>query len=258
MKELVNELMNGIFYDHIIFLIFFIIIVVLSVVFYRKIVGVTGEFWVRVELRKLPKNRYFVLNDIMVKTENGTHQIDHIVISKYGIFVIETKNYDGLIVGDEYKDKWIQYLGKNKYYFKNPIHQNYGHIKALKEILQLDESKFISIVCLSNRANVKVKDQNVTQVDFIDDLIKSYKTEILNVDLNELISKIEQENILDKDIRRNHVKNIKNTIKENERKEDEMVCPKCGGKMVERQGKYGKFIGCSNYPKCKYTMNIKD
>lgn len=37
-----------------------------------------------------------------------------------------------------------------------------------------------------------------------------------------------------------------------------MVCPKCGGKMVERQGKYGKFIGCSNYPKCKYTMNIKD
>ena len=35
------------------------------------------------------------------------------------------------------------------------------------------------------------------------------------------------------------------------------VCPKCGGKLQERIGKYGKFYGCSNYPKCQYTENIK-
>jgi DNA topoisomerase-1 len=31
------------------------------------------------------------------------------------------------------------------------------------------------------------------------------------------------------------------------------MCPKCGtGKLVEREGKYGKFIACNNYPKCRY------
>jgi len=36
------------------------------------------------------------------------------------------------------------------------------------------------------------------------------------------------------------------------------ICPKCSGKLMERTGKYGKFLGCSNYPKCKYTENIKN
>jgi len=31
-------------------------------------------------------------------------------------------------------------------------------------------------------------------------------------------------------------------------------CPKCGGNLVERSGKFGKFLGCSNYPKCRYTV----
>lgn len=31
------------------------------------------------------------------------------------------------------------------------------------------------------------------------------------------------------------------------------VCPQCGSKLVERKGKYGKFLGCSSYPKCRYT-----
>ena len=33
------------------------------------------------------------------------------------------------------------------------------------------------------------------------------------------------------------------------------VCPKCGGSLIERSGKYGKFFGCSNYPKCNFTKN---
>jgi len=42
----------------------------------------------------------------------------------------------------------------------------------------------------------------------------------------------------------------------NSDKGDSKVCPKCGGKLEEKIGKYGKFLGCSNYPKCKYTKNI--
>ena len=132
---------------------FWIVIILgfLSTIFYKKIRGFMGEFWVKSELKKLPKNEYLVLNDIMIKSSKGTHQIDHIILSKFGIFVVEMKNYYGLITGDEYKDKWIQHLGKNKQYFNNPIHQNYGHIKALQELLNFEEEKFISIICFSNQ-----------------------------------------------------------------------------------------------------------
>lgn len=229
------------------------ILLILVTVFYKKIRGFMGEFWVKQELKKLPKDKYIILNDIMIKSSKGTHQIDHIIISKYGIFVVEMKNYYGLITGEEHQNKWIQHLGKNKYYFNNPIHQNYGHIKAFEELLNLSEDKFISIICISNQAKLKVKAKNVTQLDFVNDLIKSYNNEIIIEDLSKIKNKIEQNNITDKEIRKSHIKNIKNTVKENNDKEKNMICPKCGGKLVERNGKYGKFIGCSNFPNCKYT-----
>lgn len=39
-------------------------------------------------------------------------------------------------------------------------------------------------------------------------------------------------------------------------KYDASVCPECGGKLREKNGQYGSFIGCSNYPKCRYTRRI--
>lgn len=229
---------------------------ILSNIYYKKFRGFMGEFWVKTELNKLPKDKYIVLSNIMIKSSKGSHQIDHIVISKYGLFVIEVKNYFGLITGDEYKDKWTQHLGKNKYYFNNPIHQNYGHIKALEEILQINNENFISVICISNQAKVKVKAKNVTQLDFLNRLICSYNKEIINDNLEEIKNKIVINNIIDKDARKLHVQNIKTTIKETEEKIQNNICPKCGGKLVERNGKYGKFIGCSNYPNCKYTDKI--
>ena len=59
--------------------IFFIILYKFSAFF----IGKAGEFWVKGELKKLDKEKYKVLNDIMINTKNGTRQIDHIVISKY-------------------------------------------------------------------------------------------------------------------------------------------------------------------------------
>ena len=250
-----NNAINSLGYSYLEEPIFWIIILlgILSTIFYKKLRGFMGEFWVKLELNKLSKRDYIILNNILIKSSKGTHQIDHIIISKFGIFVVEMKNYYGLIIGDEYKDKWTQQLGKHKYFFNNPIHQNYGHIKALQELLNLNENKFIPIICISNQAKLKVNAKNVTQLDFINKLIKSYSEEILSENLIKIKEIIELNNIKDKTIRKQHINTIKTSIKENEKKEKNMICPKCGNKLVERNGKYGKFIGCSNYPKCKYT-----
>ena len=143
------------------FNVLFMVIIILITIYYAKIIGYMGEFWVRQELKKLNKKEYIILNNIMLKENNETHQIDHIVLSKYGIFVIETKNYSGIIKGNKYSNEWVQILGKNKYYFKNPLFQNYGHIKSLSNVLNMDEKYFISIICFSNRSQLKLIDVNV-------------------------------------------------------------------------------------------------
>jgi putative RecB family exonuclease len=33
------------------------------------------------------------------------------------------------------------------------------------------------------------------------------------------------------------------------------VCPRCGGSLIERRGRYGEFLGCENFPECRYTRN---
>ena len=48
---------------------------------------------------------------------------------------------------------------------------------------------------------------------------------------------------------------VENAFDNMEKKELEKTgetCPECGGDLVVRTGKYGKFVSCSNYPKCKY------
>ncbi len=234
-------------------IIILIMLWILLKIYYPKFRGFMGEFWVKLELGKLPKDKYIVLNDIMLKDEKGTHQIDHLVLSVFGIFVIEMKNYYGLIKGREFDNKWCQYLGKTKNYFINPIHQNYGHVKSLSKLLKLDDKYFISIICFSNQAEIDVKSNSiVTQVDYLKNEILKYKEVLIENDIKELANIIIFNNIDDKKLRKQHIKDIRTRINNDKGLENNMICPKCGNKLVERNSKYGKFIGCSNYPKCKY------
>ncbi len=198
-------------------LIYFAIIILIIIYIYLKINypklrGKYGEKWVRKELKKLSKNDYILLNDIMIKDEYGTHQIDHIVISDNYIFVIEMKNYYGLIVGNQYNDKWIQWLGKHKNEFYNPLRQNYGHIKSLSKILNLDEVYFKSIICFSNDAKLNVKaSEIVINLRDILKLIRKYKSNEKGIiDKDKFRDIIINSNIKDNNIRKEHINNITN------------------------------------------------
>lgn len=230
---------------------------IICAIFYKKIVGKIGEIDVSNELNKLPSNKYSYINNVMLYDENGkSHQIDHIVFSKYGIFVIETKNFEGLIKGNAYDKEWIQILGKTKNNFYNPIHQNYGHIKVLEEKLDIKENKFISIVCFSDKAKLNITGNSnvINNKNLVSKIINEYTKIIIQEDVNDLMKEIEtlQDKSLNKNF--NHVHNIKESLKENHFYNG--ICPRCGGKLVERKGKYGEFLGCSNYPRCKYTWKL--
>ena len=90
--------------------------------------------------RKLNQN-YYIFNDVLLPTSNGTTQIDHLIVSIYGIFVIETKNMKGWIFGSANQKKWTQVIYKRKFSLYNPLHQNYKHLMAVKELINVNQNQ---------------------------------------------------------------------------------------------------------------------
>lgn len=239
-----------------------ILIFLLSILlkkYYSSIRGLFGEFWVKLELKKLSKKDYKIINNLLIKNSSEkTIQIDHVVISQYGIFVIEMKNYHGIIIGNEHSNYWLQVLRGKKSNFYNPIFQNYGHIKALSEVLNIPEEKFKSIICFSNECKLKVSSRTV--VTYLDYLVKEIKKNNVNILSNHEIiyNQINSLNIADNKIRNQHINSIKDKVSKDNQKIEQMICPRCGNKLILRTGKYGSFYGCSSYPKCHYTYKTNN
>ena len=239
-----------------------------------KIKGKSGEATVAMLLKRLSKEDYIVLNDIMLRAAGdaniSTSQIDHVIVSKYGIFSIETKNYTGWITGYENSAKWTQTIYKTKNQFMNPIRQNYGHVKALEALLNENMSKcnlsdgdrlpIHPIVAFPGDATLKV---NVEKADVVywSQLVPTIKkdsvTEVITKEQMWLIADLLKEHNIDsEENRKEHVQNIREEKAKKKEAVAAGVCPKCGGSLVERSGKYGKFYGCSNYPNCKFTEKV--
>ena len=117
--------------------------------------GHLGEYQIQKILQQLGPD-YIIYGDIYVKKDEEFTQLDHIVLSKFGIFVIETKNYQGWIFGNDNQKFWTQVIYKRKERFLNPIWQNKGHIKALEAYLDYQYSIF-NIVTFTNKAEFKFK-----------------------------------------------------------------------------------------------------
>jgi hypothetical protein len=118
--------------------------------------GELGEYKIDIQLDQLPKDcRY--LSDLLVKNpkaKSGYSQIDHVVLTPYGIFAIETKNYQGTIYGGKDRKTW---LVNGKFKMMNPFTQNYGHIEALKALIhEKNDNLFISMVSFTKRCTFKV------------------------------------------------------------------------------------------------------
>jgi len=113
-----------------------------------------GEALVVNTLEKL-NGLHVLINNVTLPTENGTTQIDHILITEAGIFIIETKHYTGWILGNPRDDKWTQTIYRKKSRFQNPLHQNYLHIKTVQALFKLPESAFIGVVVFTGDAEFK-------------------------------------------------------------------------------------------------------
>lgn len=168
-----------------------------------------GEEEVKRVLSKI--SGYKLLNDIMIRKENGTSQIDHILVGKKGVFIIETKDYSGTIKGEEYSKYWTQTINKRKNHFYNPIRQNYGHLKSVEKLIK-DKDIYISLIVFTNKSKLKgLKTETpVIQVKKLKKFIRKYKSNIKlsNDQIEDIYKSLKRGNVQSSRARRKHVKRI--------------------------------------------------
>ena len=178
--------------------------------------GKVGEFAVALHVKLYLKDpEYILLNDCTLPDEqSGTTQIDHILLSPYGIFIIETKNYKGWIFGSERQKLWTQKIFKKSYKFQNPLHQNYKHQKVLEQVLAdiITPEYLHSIVVFMPDCEFKTDmPVNVFRGAAWVDYVKNFKAEVIPaMKLKRIQLRIEKE-VLEKSWKTNriHVENLK-------------------------------------------------
>lgn len=192
-----------------------LIILALLILKRRKsyIIENEGEREVAEVLKKI--KGYKLLNDILIKNQDKTTQIDHVLIGKKGIFVIETKDFSGIIKGEEYSKVWTQIIKGYSNEFYNPIRQNYGHIKALENLTKR-RNIFISTIVFTNKSKLEEvnTDTSVIQLKDLKKFIKKYPSNI-NINKEEIeciYNLIKKNNINSNRIRKKHIKNINKMI----------------------------------------------
>ena len=223
--------------------------------------GVLGETKVKLGAGlSLNPVLYQKYHNVTLPTVNGTTQIDHVFVSEFGVFVVETKNVGGRIYGGEHDKEWTKvFPGGQKHKFLNPLHQNNGHVRAIVKILAgigLPKQAVKSVVVFVGDAKLKQKQelpQNLTVGFEGARYIRSFKTKILTEEQVEKICTAIESSRMRRSRATNHqhIQNLKRKTAP-----DLRICPECGLKMVLRTTRKGpnegkQFWGCRGFPKCR-------
>jgi len=223
--------------------------------------GYFGELLVRITARMaFPRETYHRLDNLTLETPDGTTQVDHVIVSPFGIFVIETKNMAGWIFGSEREPQWTQKIFRKTFRFQNPLRQNYKHVKAVEGALEIPSDTIHSVVVFMGDSRFKTPmPANVTQGLGYVRHIKSFQERVFSDhQVRELVARLETGRARPSfETHRNHVTNLKKRADP----AAERSCPACGSPMVIRSVRRGaragqQFWGCSGYPKCRVTHEI--
>jgi len=124
---------------------------------------------------------YHLMNHVTLRMDDGTTQVDHILVSRFGVFVIETKDYHGWIFANDSDAKWTHIHYRLKHTFQNPIRQNFRHVLAVQNLLEFVPRDAIkSIVVFCGQAEFKTDvPAGVVHVDELVAYVEEHSVELL-------------------------------------------------------------------------------
>lgn len=156
--------------------------------------GMMGEGLLNLGIRLfLDKREYHLLKDVTLPTPQGTTQIDHVIVSRFGIFVIETKNMKGWIFGNPAHKSWTQQIYRRKHSFQNPLRQNYLHVMTLRSLLGLADHQLHSVIYFIGDCTFKTPMPDNVMNRGIIRYIKDKTTPVLTqADVTRMVDSIQQ------------------------------------------------------------------
>lgn len=225
--------------------------------------GHYGEYLTTYALEHGKLGDVFVLSNVIVPRSfdpSPTCEIDAVMLHEKGVFVFESKNYSGWIFGSADQRNWTATFNAcEKEHFYNPVRQNRAHVKALSSYLGLDEGAFRSYIVFSERCELKDVPPNtpeyvICQRHRLLKVLRSHLERLDPVFDAEELGKLKVSMAVlaegaTESARSRHVEYA-------QRYASGDVCPWCGSELVRRNGKYGPFMGCSAYPRCRFTRNV--
>ena len=214
----------------------FVLLIVLAIFIKLKMPEWKGKYsekLVNDKLLELP-NEYIVFHNLLFESNGRSTQIDHLVISPYGVFVIETKGYKGWILGGEYSECWTQVIYKSKQQFYNPVRQNEGHVRFLRYLLKTSfKIPFIPIVVFNNDAELKIRIENhivVNRCDLKGAILQCQIVSLSSEQVNWIIQTIQNNyTIANKEDLKRHKNNARNRQYKVDSSIEQGICSQCGG-----------------------------
>ena len=225
--------------------------------------GLKGEVSVALGAAlRLPSSTYARFHNLTLPVPDGTTQVDHVFVSPFGVFVVETKNMSGWIFGNERDKRWTQSFPgrrRRKYPFQNPLRQNHRHVKAIEAALRplgVPAGAVRSVVVFVGDAKLKTElPANVTiGMRACARHIKSFTEPVLPEDQVQTVCGVIEARRLPPSwsTDRRHVRGLRSRADPAAARK----CPRCGRDMVLRTARQGpnaggRFWGCAGYPACR-------
>ena len=256
--------------------------------FWPRLKGKLGEglinFWIR---QLLDPTVYHLIPDVTLPTADGTTQVDHVIVSRYGIFVIETKTYKGWIYGNATDSQWTQVNFRRKDRFQNPLRQNFRHTQTMAELMSLPPDFFKSMVIFVGTPQFKTEmPANVMLVKGFIRYIRSHTAPLIKDEyVPEIVAAIRAwASTVTCEVKAQHVSNLRRSrslVREREwsgpvtaatrprhvssvhrctvpanASGHTPACPRCGSTMLMRRSRAGReFWGCPGFPDCRGTRD---
>jgi hypothetical protein len=199
---------------------------------------------------------YRRFHGLIVPSPSGTTQVDHVIVSVFGVFVVETKCYRGVIHGAERDAEWTVRNFFRVYPFQNPLRQNYRHIRCLAEYLGLPAACFRSVVIFQGGARLNTHLPNVL-TSGLARYIRSFDARVLSLHECSLAIDALQAVANDPSMTNDtHMKSLRARLA------NQQTCPRCGvGTLRVRAVRLGaragrSYLACSNFSSCQHTESI--
>lgn len=212
--------------------------------------GELGEYKVNIQLDQMPKE-YKHLTDILLpnpKAKSGYSQIDHVLLTPYAVFIIETKNYSGEIKGGKEDKQWTV---NKRFRMMNPFYQNYGHVESIRSMIRIEKEQIVSLVSFTRRCTFSVDPElrkissnelivyDIELTEFIHRKITRFRAlqkeeRFSSEQIESMYTTLAKENITDAKIRAAHVEGLS----QNSINSGSNHCKTCGKRVTEKIAAY--------------------